>query len=712
MKKRIFACLLALVMVLSLLTVVVMAADDTTVPVPVTALKFDGGKVQGIDETWLSEHSGKKLAVTIPDNINGVAVTGIGEDAFAGLRCVESVRTESSSENSIFELPESLKEIGARAFQNCFADGVDAKVKIPKTVISIGSQAFDDAAITQIVVMKKSSSSWDNNFEDFAIDAFQSSAKPIIIFNNIAAYKDFLCNNKSNGLTITRPVTVNFYYNRQMLKSEIHLYDLPFGYVKNQSTGFWENQNYELPAYDGEKPTEDRPGYEFAYNGWKINNTIINENFKLTLDIIFDSEIVFAYPTDSGDWTLMKPKISYLVDETVCKDEQPYMVQIGDGKEHSVGVQVEHPLLKSEKGTDTDYVYFKYNWWDEYAPSETEPNTVNGPRSEAEPKLFSNAETDRKLNCVMTDQNTIPITEEEHARTGRSQYLVVVYGYIVKNGGTPQLFYKSAENFIHFGSGSAETTVNDVYLIQVDVKKAEISPADSILPLLSISKKAPKLNTRDHFAYVQGYPDGTVKPAGSITRAEVAAILFRLMDADSRSLYYSTASGFRDVDSTKWYNTYVATLNNAGVITDSRTGYFRPNDAITRAELAAMLAQFAEKKSAAIYFSDVSAGYWAANAIALTANLGWINGYPDGTFGPDKTVTRAELMAMVNRATGRAPESTGALLSGMKTWKDNADTARWYYLDVQEATNSHTYLGAPTETWTSLTATPDWSQYE
>ena len=236
--------------------------------------------------------------------------------------------------------------------------------------------------------------------------------------------------------------------------------------------------------------------------------------------------------------------------------------------------------------------------------------------------------------------------------------------------------------------------------------------ADYLLPILSLNKATPKLNTRDHFAYVQGYPDGTVKPAGSITRAEVAAILFRLMDADSRSLYYSTASGFRDVDSTKWYNTYVATLNNAGVITDSRTGYFRPNDAITRAELAAMLAQFAEKKSAAIYFSDVSAGYWAANAIALTANLGWINGYPDGTFGPDKTVTRAELMAMVNRATGRAPKSTGALLSGMKTWKDNADTARWYYLDVQEATNSHTYLGAPTETWTSLTATPDWSQYE
>ena len=267
--------------------------------------------------------------------------------------------------------------------------------------------------------------------------------------------------------------------------------------------------------------------------------------------------------------------------------------------------------------------------------------------------------------------------------------------------------------------GSYERTVTKVcnycgYTETVkEVKKDDIVDIiPVILPAISKNETAPKLNTRDHFAYVQGYPDGTVKPAGSITRAEVAAILFRLMDADSRSLYYSTASGFRDVDSANWYNTYVATLNNAGVITDSRTGYFRPNDAITRAELAAMLAQFAEKKSAAIYFSDISAGYWAANAIALTANLGWINGYPDGTFGPDKTVTRAELMAMVNRATGRAPESTSALLSGMKTWKDNADTARWYYLDVQEATNSHTYLGAPTETWTSLTATPDWSQYE
>ena len=232
-----------------------------------------------------------------------------------------------------------------------------------------------------------------------------------------------------------------------------------------------------------------------------------------------------------------------------------------------------------------------------------------------------------------------------------------------------------------------------------------------VLPGVTVKKAAPKLNTSDHFAYVQGYPDGTVKPAGNITRAETAAILFRLMDEGSRKTYYSTKSGFRDVASGSWYNTYVATLNNAGVITDSSNGYFRPNEAITRAELAAMLAKFSETTGAANYFNDVSAKYWAANAIAICAKLGWITGYPDGTFRPDRNVTRAELMAMINRATGRAPKSADAFLPGMKTWIDNTSD-KWYYLDVQEATNSHSYTVKGSETWTALTSAPNWSLYE
>ena len=212
-----------------------------------------------------------------------------------------------------------------------------------------------------------------------------------------------------------------------------------------------------------------------------------------------------------------------------------------------------------------------------------------------------------------------------------------------------------------------------------------------------------KFNTTDHFAYVNGYPNGTVKPTGNITRAEVAAILYRVMDTECVNAYYSTRSGFRDVDSSKWYNTYVATLNNAGVITDSSNGYFRPNDAITRAELAAMLAQFADVKGAVNTFSDVSAKHWAASSIAVCVKMGWINGYPDGTFHPDATITRAEMMAMINRALDRTPKSADDLLSGMKTWSDNANTGAWYYLDVQEATNSHTYTKSGThETWKKL----------
>ena len=212
------------------------------------------------------------------------------------------------------------------------------------------------------------------------------------------------------------------------------------------------------------------------------------------------------------------------------------------------------------------------------------------------------------------------------------------------------------------------------------------------------------LNTADHFAFINGYPDGSVQPEGNVTRAEVAAILYRVMDADCVKTYETTRCSFSDVVRGDWFNLYVATLENAGVIVDTRTnGKFRPNEAITRAELAAMLAQFADIKSAANSFNDVSARHWASDEIAVCAKMGWINGYPDGSFRPDATITRAEMMAMINRALDRTPKSVSDLLSGMKTWSDNANTGAWYYLDVQEATNSHTYTKSGThETWKKL----------
>ena len=230
----------------------------------------------------------------------------------------------------------------------------------------------------------------------------------------------------------------------------------------------------------------------------------------------------------------------------------------------------------------------------------------------------------------------------------------------------------------------------------------------------------PTLNTGDHYAYVMGYPDGTVRPNGSITRAEVSTILFRLLSDKTRDEYFTTESSFTDVKAGAWYNNSIATLEKAGVIVDTaKGGAFRPNEAITRAELAAMLAQFSDAKPVkGVKFSDVSAEHWAYEAIAIAAKMGWIEGYPDGTFRPDATITRAEMMTLVNRALDRVPSDEDHLLSKrvMLTFPD-CKSGDWFYIAVQEATNSHTYERAATEKngdeqWTALRANRDWTQLE
>ena len=214
-----------------------------------------------------------------------------------------------------------------------------------------------------------------------------------------------------------------------------------------------------------------------------------------------------------------------------------------------------------------------------------------------------------------------------------------------------------------------------------------------------------QLNRDDHFAYIKGYPDGTVRPEASLTRAEAAAILYRVMEKSCVERFHAESSSFRDVPDGKWYTTYVATLEKAGVIVDSKDNNFRPNDAITRAELASMLAQFANVTGGTTSFSDVPATHWAADYIAAAVRSGWIQGYPDGTFRPEQTIKRAEMTAMVNRALGRDPQSASDLLEGMKTWKDNADPTAWFYLDIQEAANGHTYARKTGgEYWTGLVA--------
>ena len=223
------------------------------------------------------------------------------------------------------------------------------------------------------------------------------------------------------------------------------------------------------------------------------------------------------------------------------------------------------------------------------------------------------------------------------------------------------------------------------------------------------------LNTTDHFAYIIGYSDGTVQPGGQITRAEVATIFFRLLTDDVRQENFTRTNPYSDVAGTAWYNNAVSTLSAMGIITGYPDGTFRPNAAITRAEFAAIAARFdndGDKTAAA--FSDI-ANHWAKDEISVAYNNGWVDGYPDGTFGPQRSITRAETMTLVNRVLDRKPETGDDLLPDMVTWTDNADKKAWYYLAVQEATNSHYYefkTNSSFEKWTELRENRDWSQLE
>ena len=245
----------------------------------------------------------------------------------------------------------------------------------------------------------------------------------------------------------------------------------------------------------------------------------------------------------------------------------------------------------------------------------------------------------------------------------------------------------------------------------IDTGKDDYYPI--IIPTI-INKDTGMLNKTDHFAYVIGYPDGTVHPNGQITRAEVATIFFRLLRDEVRDGAFTTSNSYSDVAYGKWYNNPISTMSALGIITGYPDGTFKPNKPITRAEFAAIAARFDETQSGkSATFSDVI-GHWAAKEIGIAYYNDWIKGYPDGTFKPDQNITRAEAMTLINRVLERKPESPADLLTNMNKWTDNMDTSKWYYLDVQEATNSHAYTRKTFnyELWRQMLPDPDWSRYE
>ena len=222
------------------------------------------------------------------------------------------------------------------------------------------------------------------------------------------------------------------------------------------------------------------------------------------------------------------------------------------------------------------------------------------------------------------------------------------------------------------------------------------------------------LNTQDHYSYLIGYSDGTVRPNGRITRAEVATIFFRLLTDDTRQRNWSSENNFSDVSADKWYNNAVSTLCHMGVLGGYSDGTFRPNAPITRAEFAKIAVSFAQANGSAVYsyFTDVKTTDWFAPYVTAAKDSGLIEGYSDGSFKPENRITRAEACAIVNRVLGRKPSKNHMKISGRIDWPD-CTTADWFYEAIMEATNSHTYqMGKRVETWNDKLPQRDWAALE
>ena len=758
---------------------------------PVTSVDLSKTRVTTIGKFAFGNCTSLETFI-FPDTLTSLG-NSEGASVFTDCKSLKVMRLANSPEGVVFALPETLTYIGKYTFKNCFADGVEAKVVIPASVTTIKGEAFKDIHITQII-FKKTVAPWEDEdysgYDNSAMTPPNRCDRIIVLPDNkcFVAYSGQVGYDSNLQKICTYPIKITF---SPLGRQEQHLNHARLGWAYNSTTKLWDfNNNYKLPDTNGATTGNECPGYAYV-GGWKLSssNQILNENEKLEAkDNPYDSATV------SGEYKLANPTISYLVDgESKPVDaDQPFTVTIGDKKKHSIGILVDHPLLKGKQGTDKDYVYFKYYWFDEVALGNG-PNTLNGPRSEKEPERFSTASSNVKINYVDGEHNTIPITQAEHARYNGSSYkgyndyyLVEVFGYHVVDGNKKNLtpFYHSKNNGIGVGNANAtdgahllqvkvdevriitattgdngkitpagdvpvplngsqtfQITPNDGYHIQdvkVDEKSvgavkeytfkdvtephtihatfARNSSGGSHKPTVTIPDDVPTgLNGKDHYAYVVGYPDGMVYPQKNITRAEVATIFFRLLTDETREANMTKSNSYNDMKEGAWYTCAVSTLSKMGIIKGYEDGSFKPDASISRAEFAAIAARFdpdGDKTPAT--FSDVSS-HWAKDEISIAANHGWIKGYEDGSFKPDQKITRAETMTLVNRVLKRLPETKDDLHKDMKTWPDNQNESAWFYLAVQEATNSHYQKlkkDGTHEKWESMRETRDWAALE
>ena len=495
----------------------------------------------------------------------------------------------------------------------------------------------------------------------------------------------------------------------------------------------------EKVDYNG-KPTENPTAskesdkdYNYIFKGWKVSGTADKDTVEPT-DIVVTADVTYIavfdktarqkhynytinkhfYNEKDVEVNVDKGGAKSAVENTDIKDLYTANKQETFGNQTYVYVPGLTKVTDNLKNLTKDVTIDLYYYLD-VKGGEKPDETGNGTPDAWEYRLAFKVVNGEWNNGGSAD--IVVYVPFKDYKTGETlKYVVVPITSIPEVGDKPNSGYRAGSwDTTPVGNAKVEKDTVFTYTYAKKSSSGGGGGGGSHKPTVIIPDDVPTgLNGDDHYAYIVGYPDSTVRPQNGITRAEVATIFFRLLTDETRNANSTKTNSYSDVAAGAWYNHAVSTLSAMGIVKGDSQGKFNPNAPITRAEFAAIAARFDDKaNTTAVDFSDI-ASHWAKNEISAAANNGWINGYTDGTFRPNNKITRAEAMTLVNRVLKRLPETAEDLHNDMIKWSDNSDTSAWYYLAVQEATNSHYYdlKENKHEKWSKLRETRDWTELE
>ena len=524
-----------------------------------------------------------------------------------------------------------------------------------------------------------------------------------------------------------------------VLMSDLYLYAK---WIPNPYTVTWKNEGTTLGTEKvvyNHKPTQSYTptkeadnAYTYTFKGWAVNgdtsNIVESTDIAVTADVTYVA--VFEktarqknynytinkhfYNEKGAEVNVAKGATTSAVENTEIKDLYTANKQeTVDGKTYVYVpglTKVTDNLEKLTKDVTIDLYYYL-----DVKGGEKPDETGNGTPDAWEYRLAFKVVNGEWNNGGSAD--IVVYVPFKDYKTGKTlEYVVVPITRIPVVGDKPNSGYRAGSwDTTPVGNAKVEKDTVFTYTYAKKSSSGGGGGGGSHKPTVTIPDDVPTgLNGDDHYAYIVGYPDSTVRPQNGITRAEVATIFFRLLTDETRNANSTKSNSYSDVAAGAWYNHAVSTLSAMGIVKGDSQGKFNPNAPITRAEFAAIAARFDDKaNTTAVDFSDI-ASHWAKDEISAAANNGWINGYTDGTFRPNNKITRAEAMTLVNRVLKRLPETAEDLHNDMIKWSDNSDTSAWYYLAVQEATNSHYYdiKENKYEKWSKLRETRDWTELE